>query len=101
MTEKDFLRYCSAQGEFKFIVNRNLVTTSAEVSPESFVKTVDDWCEKHPLKTYAEDFLSKFPNAHRDLDGEPICCRNNVYFNGKICDRTTDCHKCWFQEIEE
>lgn len=54
-------------------------------------------------KTYAQDFLEKFPNALKDEDGELEACVRIVY--GVECPRhskqLTTCEECWNRTIEE
>lgn len=46
---------------------------------EDAKKTVQKWSDEHPKKTYAQDFLEKFPEAQRNWDGVPFVCRKRIY----------------------
>ena len=35
--------------------------------PSNIDEIIDKWVAEHPAKTYAHDFLKKFPNAELDL----------------------------------
>lgn len=64
---------------------------------EDYVQIVEKWAKEHPLKTYAQDFFEKFPNAPKDYDGTPTSCKKNIY--GGICGG--DCLYCWNSPMEE
>ena len=61
---------------------------------------VDKWAAEHPIKTYAMDFFSKFPNAPRDSNGTPEACMQLIYGDGISCDATA-CASCWNSEMKE
>jgi len=52
-------------------------------------------------KTYAQDFLEKFPNARIGDDGLPEVCRMEVY--GTRCLSMTGdmCTMCWCEPMEK
>lgn len=50
------------------------------------IETVQKWSDKHPKKTYAQDFFEKFPKAQSNSDGTPFVCRKRIY--GGNCDYT-------------
>ena len=66
---------------------------------------VQNWSDKHPKKTYAQDFFKKFPKAQSDSDGTPFVCRKTIY--GEVppkdeeCDRRGACKNCWNETMEE
>lgn len=71
--------------------------------PDNIDEIVDDWVEKHPVKTYAMDFFEKFPNAQRKATtGIPISCIRVIYseFYDKDCP-VGGCSECWNQEMKE
>lgn len=42
---------------------------------------LDEWAAAHPVKTYAQDFFEKFPNAYaycREDGRAPMCCNHQV-----------------------
>ena len=65
--------------------------------PENDVRIVEKWVKEHPLKTYAQDFFEKFPNAPRDRKGLPILCKKKIY--GGEC--SSKCTNCWNLKMEE
>ena len=69
-------------------------------------KTVQKWSDEHPKKTYAQDFLEKFPEAQRNWDGVPFVCRKRIYggvhsATSEGCDDTKACYRCWNKPMEE
>lgn len=69
----------------------------ADDFPEDCVRIVEKWAKEHPLKTYAQDFFEKFPNAPRDRKGLPILCKKKIY--GGEC--SSKCTNCWNLKMEE
>ncbi len=64
------------------------------------METVQKWSDEHPKKTYAQDFLEKFPEAQRNGDGVPFVCRKRIYggihsATSEGCDDTGACYRCW------
>ena len=61
-------------------------------------RIVTEWCEEHPQKTYAQDFLEKFPGAPRRSEKFPVAYACDIYSE---LDRVhcknfgNDCEKCW------
>lgn len=68
--------------------------------PDNADEIVNKWVQEHPVKTYADDFFEKFPNAGRRIDGAPKVCWEHVYGNGSLCFEP-NCMNCWNQEIDE
>lgn len=73
-------------------------------------KKVQEWSDEHPVtetKTYADDFFEKFPNAPKEKDGTPMCCRASVYGDGSCDERYTglgyenECIPCWNEPYEK
>lgn len=58
---------------------------------------IDKWCAKHPQKTYAEDYLERFPNADRNKSDTPCICRK-VYYGER---GTKNCIDCWNEVMPE
>ena len=73
--------------------------------PDNIDEIVDEWAEKHPVKTYAMDFFEKFPNAPKEDDGTPMPCIVDIYGHLDIdCSNDhyeIDCVDCWNQEMKE
>lgn len=73
------------------------------------VRRIDNWCKEHPVKTYAQDFFEKFPNAvykQGRNNKYPAKCRNYFYANckGGVRDESNcdgGCEYCWNEECEE
>ena len=70
-------------------------------SPKQAIEIVQKWSDEHPPKTYADDFLEKFPKVSKDNNAIPWnLCRKYFYgerLNG-CCDRCSD---CWNEPMEE
>ena len=69
------------------------------IDPELAENIVKQWAKEHPAKTYAQDFLSKFPKAPKDNYGTPAACRKTIY--GGSCIDNADCEDCWNEPMEE
>ena len=67
------------------------------------VENLQKWSDEHPKKTYAQDFLEKFPKAQRGSDGTLLACRNAIYGGGcpKIEPNIDCCYECWDEPMEE
>lgn len=79
----------------------NPCLTTMRCHPERANDIVNDWCNEHPIKTYADDFFEKFPKAKRCQEGYPALCRNTPY---GICEDSCgdrSCAKCWNEPMEE
>lgn len=68
--------------------------------PDKANEIILNWCDEHPQKTYKEDFLEKFPEAEKDIDGSLNVCRLEVY-GYKNVNCPYDCVTCWNTEISE
>lgn len=69
--------------------------------PKEADNIITEWCKEHPQKTYAEDFLEKFPNAPVNENGRPKACRYSVYgTNSDCCPSYHSCTICWNQPME-
>lgn len=64
---------------------------------EMLVNVVSNWSKANPIRTYADDFVEKFPNAKMYRLGYPMVCRRNVY--GEDCDCSVGCDNCWSAEL--
>ena len=68
--------------------------------PEKAEDIVKQWVKEHPAKTYARDFLSKFPSAKKGADTvTPRICRCDIYDTPKYC--AGKCADCWNKPMEE
>lgn len=71
-------------------------------TPES-VDIVEAWNKEHPVKTYKDDFLEKYPNALLKHSGEPKGCivdLGYVKHNGTCAKPNLSCRDCWNTEME-
>ena len=73
--------------------------TSPNYFSDDTDEIVDKWVEEHPAKTYAMDFFEKFPDAPKDDDGKPKCCRISIYGDKLECP-DGGCKECWDREME-
>lgn len=71
--------------------------------PDNVDELVDNWVQENPVKTYALDFLTKFPNAQVDKYKTPKVCRSVIYGNScpKYCTTVSSCDDCWNMEMRE
>ena len=72
--------------------------------PDNIDHIVDKLVEEHPLKTYAYDFLKKFPNAQLDSYGAPRACVNAIYGLGDCLKSEISgiiCRDCWNQKMKD
>lgn len=71
--------------------------------PDEDIDTiVDKWVAEHPVKTYATDFFSKFPDAQRKTTGIPIPCIGAIYSEFRDIDcPVRGCSECWNREMKE
>ena len=63
-------------------------------------KTILEWCDIHPVKTYKDDFFEKFPNAETTSFGAPPVFINTIHGKIKKCNYE-HCHDCWNSPMEE
>lgn len=73
-----------------------------KIYPERAVAIVQKWSDEHSQKTYADDFLEKFPNAliePKSRVKHPMVCRNHVYGIDISCS-AYNCTDCWNEAME-
>lgn len=72
--------------------------------PEETVKIAEEWDKEHPVKTRAQVFFERFPDAPRHEDGRPKPCVldcglvdecPNEYCGGKL----QYCVYCWDEPV--
>ena len=76
-------------------------TRSCAEDVKTAIETVQKWSDEHPVKTYAQDFFEKFPDAPKDKSAKseyPDACRNMIYGGG--CPNI-ECDECWNEPMEE
>lgn len=72
--------------------------------PSNIDEIIDKWVAEHPIKTYAMDFLEKFPNAELDSYGAPRACVNAIYGLGDCSKSEISgiiCKDCWNQKMKD
>lgn len=65
-------------------------------SPKKAVEIVERWSCAHPVKTYMQKLVEKFPST-RIKDDIPDLCRITIY--GGKCNHST-CTECWNEPID-
>ena len=68
------------------------------IYPWRAIELVQKWAEEHPVKTIAEDFFEKFPNAPKDEDVPKPCAKHCGYVDD--CPEGVTCNECWKQPLE-
>ena len=72
---------------------------------ETAIRIVQKWSDEHPLpkpKTYADVFFEKFPNALKDVSGDPLgVCRYAVFDHSGCEYKKPDCMMCWNEPYPE
>ena len=71
--------------------------------PSNIDEIINKWVAEHPVKTYAQDFFEKFPNAHRLKSGVPKVCIERIYNVACIDEYCCEpkCEECWNREMKE
>ena len=74
--------------------------TQSKADINGILKLLDDWAAANPVKTYAQDFFEKFPEAPKDPRGVPRCCPFDCGYSVSddcINDKgmNSDCVACW------
>lgn len=83
-------------------LNREGVSCMPDSLPDNIDEIVDKWVAEHPVKTYAMDFFSKFPDAQRKTTGIPIPCIGTIYSEVRDKDCPVGgCSECWNREMNE
>lgn len=91
---------CSSKKHFCSRCPLNEICDHGEVfeyNKEKLKAIVEKWYNGE--RTYASDFLDKFPHAELFKDGTPVMCREQVY--GIPCDEELDCDACWNEKMEK
>lgn len=77
-----------------------LSTTAPTIDLPTMISMVQKWSDEHPLKTYAQDFFEKFPNALKDHEGVPNACLVDIY--GSSFDECYGCCiDCWNKPMND
>ena len=99
---KDLKRMCDFYPHCSGCPIKSILTCSVYRLPDNIEEIIDKWVAEHPVKTYAMDFFSKFPDAPRKVAGIPIPCVGSIYpeFYDKDC-LECECSECWNQEMKE
>lgn len=105
---KDFSRmcknysYCGCNPDCPFLKETDKLLDVSDCvdymmqHPKEADRIITEWCKEHPQKTYAQDFLEKFPNAP-SCNGIPYASACDIYrFSNDHCNKMdVDCKKCW------
>lgn len=100
---KDLKRMCKEYVNCIGCPINSILTCSIYKLPDSIEEIIDKWVAEHPVKTYAMDFFSKFPDAQRKATtGIPIPCIRVIYseFYDKDCP-VRGCSECWNREMKK
>lgn len=94
---------CSANEKNKercplFVFCKCTITTRSTEEITMAIENLQKWSDKRSKKTYAQDFLEKFPKAQSDSDGNLYVCRQTIY--GGECPNI-ECYDCWNEPMEE
>ena len=104
-TFKDLQRMCETYDRcedcplYIFMIY-GFVSCTAHKLPDDADEIVDKWVKEHPVKTYANDFFEKFPNAPKNMYGLPIGCIETIY-GKRTCMDKESCSDCWNREMKE
>lgn len=97
---KEYMRMCDSSCDYdncKRCGLHDIVCSPTQCSTESewneIIERTQKWHDEHPQKTYAMDFLEKFPDAVTYEDRHPIFCRKKIYGDFDCADK--ECVKCW------
>ncbi len=71
-------------------------------NPEKAVEITEAWLKEHAVKTRADDFFEKFPNARKDSNGMPTICVTEVGYTDGChgIPKMISCTKCWNEPVE-
>lgn len=69
--------------------------------PEEAISAVQEWAEKHPVKTMLQDFFEKYPKAKRKKSGEPAICPETLGYRPEGTGCHVECYDCWNRPLEE
>lgn len=67
--------------------------------PDEAVAIVEQWAKEHPVKTYKDVLLEKFPKAKIWNEMLLLICREDIY--RVECPEHNNCEKCWNEEYRE
>lgn len=99
---KDLKRMCKMQTCCAGCpLSKEDISCQPDLLPNNIDEMVDKWVAEHPVKTYADDFFEKFPDAQRMAPGIPVPCVVGIYseFSDKNCP-VGGCQECWNQKME-
>ena len=111
---KEFRRMCSANTgsclacpllDWRYS-NSCSCTDMTKVSEELMkerIEIVEKWSKEHPVKTLAQDFFEKFPNAPTYSGCKtPVICPNHCGYKVEPgCEGDHDCITCWNRPLED
>ena len=98
---------CPAQKHFyTHCLLVNLSVLGYVFRPAKAAEIIEKWAAEHPVKTYADVFFEKFPDAPRKADGRtPMCDPCDIWEEmgdiGNTCSGCCPMAKCWQQPYPE
>lgn len=97
---KSFEHKCS-----KCPIGRYTCDSFIKDNPKEAIILVQKWSDEHPVKTIMMDFLEKYPNAEKEIDGTPSICPYHLGYKCRYenccCDEKYDCIDCWNMPLSE
>ena len=80
----------------------------ARERPVKAIKIVQEWSDRHPVRTRINVLLEKFPDAMLFPNGEPTMCAKSIFGSDiectlpkKITEPSGACFKCWQTPVED
>ena len=82
-----------------------LDSSYSAISAEEKVAIVEQWAERHPVKTRQSEFLKHYPGAQITIDGFLHACPMEVFSDTGINCSAQTCTECrkkfWLAEAED
>ena len=79
------------------------VCNLTDIQMQARIDVVEEWSKEHPVKTMAQDFFEKFPNAPTYSGCKtPVICPNDCGYKVEPgCEGDHDCVTCWNRPLED
>lgn len=95
----DLCKGCPINSSGEPCVIRTISQRDTAVSVEQQLDILHKWAKEHPVKTYKDVLLERFPNVSIDEKGMPYVCRNALFGGHKACmdilHNRPECINCW------
>lgn len=101
---KEYSRMCNKYDDCQGcpLDDKGCDITYEQVNANHIANTVEKWAKENPQKTMMQDFFNRFPNAPKDIDGNPVTCPYSCgYVVVNDCEKYNNCYDCWNRPIEE